>query len=615
MRPDATVVIYSFLLQAGIALVVAVVLSWLWRERSLAYLRPVVISWWCLVAYLSAAGIGFDFSARHVASAMWTAAVFVAETTVILHVLFVVAGVRLMLRQSVPSERTQWLIVAAAVGYGALSALGPEPGPDGAYLRMLLRGTLPPMLLAGTYLSLAPGIWRARHDNEYGAPLLAAAFGFTAAIYGLQGWVWLETVLPHVRWPGMPPWYPLSVIGQAMLGLGWIGVLLEADQHERLEAAERANRADKMLHDALDASVDLIGLVDQQERLVLCNTRMARTIEDLTGHAPTPLMPYPRPGRTDDERAQFFSTIQRALRGEHVHERSEMFSVRSGERLVLDRYIVPIREHGAVTGAFVVARDVTQDDALRQEAERAMRIEAMARMAGGLAHDFNNILTVVQTNLQLLAESCTHNDESAEIFMETAGALDRANQLTRRLLGIARERPASATRFDVSGLLCGFAGFLQHAVGEEVVLSIDTITDETPVVMDVGRLEQVLLNLSLNGRDAMPHGGTLRISVRRDTLDGAGASASRVPPGRYVVIAVADEGVGMDEATRARAGDPFFTTKHASSGSGLGLATCRALITEATGALRIDSALGRGTTVTIHLPEAVPSAGPGARGT
>jgi signal transduction histidine kinase len=591
----------SFLLQAGIALIVAVVLSWLWRARSIGYLRWVSMSWWCLVAYTSAAGIAVSFSMQGLPSTAWNVAAFLAILGLVLHVTFVAAGVHMMLRNKPPAMRMVWSGVIVALVYATLAVGLPPGGPAGAIMRQLFRGALPGIIFGLAYGTLVPLLWRARRPGEHGMTLLAAAFALNAAVAGSQGLAALSGVWRIPGAPSTAPWYLATVIAQAMFGLAWIGVLLEVEQRQRADAAERANRADRLMRDALNASDDLIGIVDQLERLVICNTRMAATIKELTGTTVTPLMAFPRPGRSGDDERHLFSTMQRALRGERVHERTEVVGL-TGRRMVLDRRIVPIREGDQVTGAFVVARDVTEDEALRMEAERSLRIEGMARMAGGLAHDFNNILTVVQTNLQLLAESSAHDIETNDILMETAAALDRANQLTRRLLGVAREKPAVPTRVDVADLLHSFTRFLQHAIGDEVVLAVDVGERTAAVQIDHGRLEQVLLNLALNGRDAMPRGGTLHISVRSEWLDNSDARPRRLPPGTYVSIAVRDEGTGMDAETLDRAGDPFFTTKPATVGSGLGLATCRTIISEAGGALTIASTMGAGTTVTIVLP-------------
>jgi len=604
MTPAIVIVLTSLLLQSAVAMVVATVLTWLGRTQAIPQLRWVSISWWWLAAHTSAAAVAYDVARRDPASALWTAAAFAALVSVVMHAAFLMVGVRLIVHGKAPTRPVLWAAAAAALAFAAAGLWLPAAGRAGTDAGEFIRDALPSLVLAGTYAALMPGLWRHSSPGEFGNRLLVAALGANAAIAGSHGLVSLAGALHLQGTPSAVPWFPISVVGQALFGLGWTGVLLELEQRRRHEAAQRAIRADRMLHEALNASDDLIGVVDQSERLVLCNARMAATIKEVTGVTVTPFMPYPRPGRTPEERAAFFSTITRALAGERVHERNEVFSVSTGRRVLLDRHIVPIREDGAVTGAFVVARDVTDDEALRTEAERAMRIEAMARMAGGLAHDFNNILTVVQTNLQLLAESGDHDTESMDIIMETAGALDRANQLTRRLLGVARDRPASPARVDVAVLVRDFSRFLQHAVGEEVVLAFDVPSVEAPVLIDPGRLEQVLLNLSLNARDAMPQGGTLRISVRRRKTDAAAGDAHALAAHGDVVVTVADEGTGMDDATLLRAGDPFFTTKPSAVGSGLGLATCRALVSEAGGALQIDSRLGHGTTVTIVLPAA-----------
>lgn len=599
MSPVSMLTLMSLQLQAGVAILVAIVLTWQFRTRPAPYLRWAAASWWLLAGYMTASTIGLQYAFARTASPLWHLPSFLAPASAGLHALCLVMSIRILTRRPLPGRQVLWLLAAACAAYGTLSVWYPEAGPAGMQARRFLRAAVPPLGVAAAYLSLIPTLWqRGRPRGEYGSRMLAAALGANAFFLGMLGLENLAFTFALIGQPAATAWFPLSALGQVMFGLGWVGLILETEQHDRDETAQRAARADRMLREALNASVDLIGVVDQQERLVLCNVRMADYIKEVTGLTVTPMMPYPRPGRSDDERTRFITTIQRALRGEHVSERAELFTP-SGRRILLDRRIVPIREGGVVSGAFVVARDVTQDDALRQEAERSMSIEGMARMAGGLAHDFNNILTVVQTNLHLLAEAIGDDAESNDIVMETATALDRANQLTRRLLGVARERPAVPTRVDAGDLLRGFTRFLQHALGEEVVLSLDLPSGSSPVIIDAGRLEQVILNLALNGRDAMPSGGRLTIAVRCAPGGVLGAGT-----GDEVTITVTDEGTGMDEDTLQRAGDPFFTTKPSTVGSGLGIATCRAILAEANGTLHLDSLPGRGTTVTIRLPVA-----------
>ena len=604
MRPDAAAVLTNLLLQGGIAVVVAGVLTWLWRVRGTPYLRWIGASWWFAALYVGGSAVAFGFSTRGTPSTLWQAATFASQAGAVLHALLLVAGVRMLLGGDAPRRRVLLAAIAVALLHAAVAAWLPAAGADGAPLRRMLRTFAPYLLLTVAYLAVVPGLWRSRRKGEeYGTTLLISALVINAVAFGTQTLGTLLRVVSLTVQFDASALYPLTVVGQAVFGLAWTGVLLEYEQRRHRESADRANRADKLLREALDASDDLIAIVDTQERLVQCNARMARIAESVTGTPMQPLMPYPNPGRTPEERARFIATIRRALGGERVTERVPVFTPAGGS-MILDRRIVPIHEGDRVVGAFVVARDVTQAEALRSEAERSMRVEALARMAGGLAHDFNNILTVVQTNLQLIAESSPHDGETSDMLMESAAALDRANQLTRQLLGIARERPGESTRIDVGALLQGLERFLQRAIGDEITLTVALPDGEAPVTIDAGRLEQVLLNLALNARDAMPRGGALRVGVRAESLAALAATEGSLPAGPYIVVTVTDEGVGMDAETLQRAGDPFFTTKHATVGSGLGLATCRAIIEEADGALLLSSVPGAGTTARIWLPRA-----------
>ena len=595
--------IAGFVFQTSIAVVVAGVLAVLWQARRVAYLAWGSATWWLLSVYFAASGFAFEFVVRQIDSPGRDAATFLTQFGAVAHGLLLIITVRALLHLGFPRRRAVWSGLAVALLAGALSTWLPATQTPLSPERILLRNTLPGMAFVVSYAYALYELWHGLKPRSVGAHLLTAALGINVIVIGAQVVASLMLLAKQPFEMSSTFWYPLTTVTQAIFGLGWVVLLLETEGADRAAAEEQLARANRMLLAAIEASDDLIGVVDAQGRLVLCNSRMASTIQAVTGKKVATPMEYPRPGQTEDERQSFFATIERALGGERVQARNEL-RTQSGQRLVLDRRIVPIRENNAVTGAFVMARDVTSAEALREEAERAMRIEAMARMAGGLAHDFNNILTVVQTNLQLIAEDRDHDDEVMDILTETGAALNRANVLTRRLLGVARDRPALVARTDLSALLRDFTRFMQHAVGDEIRLVMQIPAVPAVVMIDAGRLEQVLLNLALNARDAMPRGGTLRVTLRDETIDDDRAARYLATPGRYITITVEDEGSGMDEATLKRAGDPFFSTKPGGAGSGLGLATCRALVSEARGTLAIESVPAKGTTVTVLLPPA-----------
>ncbi|HEU4959776.1 MAG TPA: PAS domain S-box protein [Sphingomonas sp.] len=254
---------------------------------------------------------------------------------------------------------------------------------------------------------------------------------------------------------------------------------------------------------------------------------------------------------------------------------------------------------------YCIARDVTEDreraealriaeDALRQ----SQKMEALGQLTGGVAHDFNNLLTPILGALDLLARR-TEDDRSARLIDGALQSATRARTLVQRLLAFARRQPLEPRSLAIDALVGGMVQLLESTVGGAITLDIRIDPDLPPALGDANQIEMALLNLAVNAHDAMPDGGTLTIALSaRDILDAKG----NLEPGRYVSIAVGDTGAGMDEETRRRAVEPFFSTKGLGSGTGLGLSMVHGLAGQLGGALRIDSAPGHGTTVELLLP-------------
>jgi len=229
-------------------------------------------------------------------------------------------------------------------------------------------------------------------------------------------------------------------------------------------------------------------------------------------------------------------------------------------------------------------------------------MEAIGQLAGGIAHDFNNLLTAIQGFAGLLADSLAARDERRDDVAEILRASERAASLTRQLLAFSRKQVLSMTVLRAGDVVDGVVPMLRRLLGETIRLQTET-ADETRVKVDRGQLEQVLLNLAVNARDAMPKGGHLTISTSDVVLDEAFARThASVLPGPHVMIAVADTGCGMDAATLKRIFEPFFTTKPKDRGTGLGLATVYGIVKQSGGSVWVASEVGRGTTFTVYLP-------------
>ena len=241
-----------------------------------------------------------------------------------------------------------------------------------------------------------------------------------------------------------------------------------------------------------------------------------------------------------------------------------------------------------------------RDEQLRQ----AQKMEAIGRLAGGVAHDFNNILTAIIGYTDLVAERLDPADQTARDVGEIRKAADRAAALTRQLLAFSRKQFLNPTVLDLNETASGLLQMLPRVIGEHIQTSVQLAGDLQRVKADASQMEQVLVNLVLNARDAMPMGGDLIIETANVELTEPRLRAENLTlePGTYVMLAVTDTGTGMDPATRARAFEPFFTTKPKGKGTGLGLATVYGIVDQSGGGISIDTAPGRGTSIRIYLP-------------
>jgi PAS domain S-box-containing protein len=269
--------------------------------------------------------------------------------------------------------------------------------------------------------------------------------------------------------------------------------------------------------------------------------------------------------------------------------------------------------HGSEGTAFTaVVRDVMErkqsQDQLKQRDEQlrqAQKMEAIGRLAGGVAHDFNNLLMAIRGYAEMIAQHLPEGDERREDAEEILKASDRAAGLTRQLLAFSRREVITQQAVALDHLVQTMQAMLQRLIGPEIQIVTETWPDLTPVLADSTQLEQILVNLVINARDAMPKGGKITIELRNVELDKIGVAAHPgLQPGDYVEMSVSDTGMGMDAETMTRIFEPFFTTKEAGKGTGLGLATVYGIVQQNNGAIEVQSRLGHGTTFYIYLPRA-----------
>jgi PAS domain S-box-containing protein len=257
-----------------------------------------------------------------------------------------------------------------------------------------------------------------------------------------------------------------------------------------------------------------------------------------------------------------------------------------------------------VTGDIVrmggMIKDITEARELETQLRQAQKIESVGQLAGGIAHDFNNLLTVINGFADLAASGLVEDDPVRADLQEIGRAGTRAAALTRQLLAFSRKQVLQPTVFSPNTVISDMVGMLRRLIGAHIELKLEADMNLACVRADYGQAEQVLLNLVVNARDAMPKGGTITITTRN--IEIAETDHPSCPPGRYVIVQVTDTGIGMDETIRARIFEPFFTTKEVGKGTGLGLATVYGIVKQSGATVGVESELGRGTTFSIYFP-------------
>ncbi len=387
---------------------------------------------------------------------------------------------------------------------------------------------------------------------------------------------------------------------------GAIGVALDVTERYGADAALRTR--DRHFRSLIENASDVIAVVQADGTIGFASPSVERLLgvprEALAGRS---LLELVHP----DERAHALERLRRAVQNEGTPEQSHFRVLRGdGEWRVVEVIGTSLLHDPAVAGVVLNIRDVTDRHQAVQALEesqamllQAQKMEAVGRLAGGVAHDFNNLLTAIRGNAELLLDDLPPGSVARDDAEEIRRAADRAAGLTRQLLAFSRQQVLQPRVVDVNAVVSGVEKMLRRLIGEDVELVTELQPALGHVTADPGQLEQVLMNLAVNARDALPGGGRLVVRTANAVLDDADARRySYVEPGDYVLLTVQDTGTGMDEQTLANAFEPFFTTKPLGQGTGLGLSTVYGIVKQSGGYVWIDSRPGEGTTLRIYLP-------------
>jgi PAS domain S-box-containing protein len=303
-----------------------------------------------------------------------------------------------------------------------------------------------------------------------------------------------------------------------------------------------------------------------------------------------------------EDAAETTENVSRAAKGEGFRRESTRVC-KEGKRLNVWLTVSPVRgAHGEVVGVSTIVRDITDRKKLEEQLRQSQKMEAVGRLAGGIAHDFNNLLSVIVGYTYVLQSSLPDDEVLRNSAEQVMNAADKASSLTRQLLAFSRRQVLQPEIIDLNDILAGMEKMLPRVIGEDIEIRTVPTPDIKRVKADPGQIEQVIMNLVVNARDAMPNGGKLTMETGDVRFNAHDAAAHNVRPGDYVLLAVSDTGIGMDAETRAHIFEPFFTTKEPGRGTGLGLATVYGIVNQSGGYVWVYSEVGKGTTFKIYFP-------------
>jgi PAS domain S-box-containing protein len=510
----------------------------------------------------------------------------------------VVLSVAALIREREPIRgRTvlEGVAVLAAVGVIAALVLRREPGsprPLGGYPYLAFPALLwaavrfgPPGAALSTLVLGCVSVWNAAHPRGAMAAAGRSPISEALEIYSFLGLAAVSSLMPA------------SILNQR-----------RRDQRELEESERRFRQMAETIQEAFFV-VDLETTVPLYVSPTWAEI-WGRPIEDAADPDIWSQAVHP------DDRATVVESRRRVARGETNISTFRVVRPDGAVRWIRDRAFPVRSEEGRVYRMVGVSEDITELRQIELQLAHSQRMESVGRLAGGVAHDFNNLLTVILAETDLLLDEPTVDPGTENALRDIRGAAERATMLTRQLLAFSRRQVVEPVVFDLNHLVRDLTALLRRIIGEDVGLVVRPCPETARVRADRGQIEQVVINLAINARDAMPEGGTLTISIGIAALEPAYArSHPEVEPGPYVVLAVTDTGSGMSEHVQTRIFEPFFTTKEGGKGTGLGLSTSYGIATQAGGQLTVSSEPDIGSTFRLYLPHVdpispTPSTGP-----
>ena len=382
-----------------------------------------------------------------------------------------------------------------------------------------------------------------------------------------------------------------------------VSEFVRGNQELKSALAERKRIAEKLsqLASIIECSNDAIVTHTLDGKIVSWNIGA----ENIYGYSPSEVLGEPRnillPCGQSDELPTIVETL---MRGESAQPYETVHVRKDGQRIDVSMMISPVKDVSEnIVGAVAVTRDITDRKALEAQLRQSQKMESIGRLSGGIAHDFNNLLSVIIGYSGVIEERLDDDNESFKGIQEIKKAGQRAAGLTRQLLAFSRQQVLEPRVLNLNSVVADIGKMLLRLIGEDIELSTRLQPELGRAKADQGQIEQVIVNLVVNARDAMPSGGKLVIETRNVEIN-ENDSAQHLPPipGGYIELTVTDTGVGMDKVTQSHIFEPFFTTKEKDKGTGLGLSVVYGVVKQSGGHIWVDSEPGRGTSFRICLP-------------
>jgi two-component system cell cycle sensor histidine kinase/response regulator CckA len=446
------------------------------------------------------------------------------------------------------------------------------------------------------YLSFPFVIWIALRFGLNGATLAMVVTALIAVPNTVAG-----------KGPFIPHGDPVLVLHIFLGVLTTTGLVIAAtiSEHRKAKAdcesgQDQLRASEERYRDLFENAQDFIVTLDLEGRFTSANN----AVLEISGFSRTELLSMTifdimSPSSLEPGRSAFQEVVSGQKRGTTQLE----LMCKDGRALWVEVRSRRIEQQGVTTSIQSIGRDISWRKRLEEQLLHAQKMEAVGRLAGGVAHDFNNLLGVIIGYSDLLLHQLGIGDPSRQRIQEIKKAGTRAAEVTRQLLAFSRKQVLAPKIVDLSSIVSDTAGMLLRLLGEDIELITKVSPVGARVKADPAQMEQVIMNLAVNARDAMPRGGKLILETSTAVLGEILHHEVPVAPGRYVLLAVADTGVGMSESTRARIFEPFFTTKQPGEGTGLGLATVYGFVKQTGGYIWVYSEPGKGTTFKIYLPQ------------